>query len=374
MDKFMQPINVTKSFLPPVNEFKYYIDKIWDSNWLTNNGEFHNEFEKEIENYLKVSYCTLFCNGHLALDIAIKALKLKGEVITTPFTFASTTHAITMNGLLPRFCDISMDDYNIDVSKIEKLINENTCAIIPVHVFGSPCNVYEIERISKKYKIPVIYDAAHCFGVEIGGEAIGIFGDISMISFHATKVFNSIEGGVLTYSDEKLKYKLNCLKNFGITGPETVEMIGMNAKMNEFQAAMGLLNLKYIEKEINERKRVTNRYKRGLKELEGIRVLKENNNVKYNYSYFPILVDEKKVSCDRDLIYERLKEFNVFTRKYFYPIVTEYECYRDKYSTADTPNAKYVSDRILTLPIYGSLTDYEVDKICNLIKKIICNS
>jgi dTDP-4-amino-4,6-dideoxygalactose transaminase len=371
MEKFIVPINVTKSFLPPIDEFKTYMDKIWENNWLTNNGEFHNEFEKELLKHLKIPYCTLFSNGHSALDIAIKALNLKGEIITTPFTFASTTHAITMNGLIPKFCDISVEDYNIDTSKIEGLINKKTCAIMPVHVFGTPCNVSELDRISQRYNLPIIYDAAHCFGVELDGQSIGNFGNISMISFHATKVFNSIEGGLLTYSEEGLKHIFNCLKNFGITGPETVEAVGMNAKMNEFQAAMGLLNLKYIDSEIIERKRVANTYRNLLSGVKGIKLLQEKENIKYNYSYFPILIDEKVLGCTRDYIYEKLRDFNVITRKYFYPLVTEYECYKGKYNTEDVPNAKYVADRILTLPIYGKLTNEEVERICLIILSII---
>ena len=371
MDKLEKSIQVTRSSLPPIEEYKACLDKLWENKWLTNNGEFHNKFEKELASYLKISNCTLFSNGHLALDSAIKTLNLKGEVITTPFTFASTTHAIVMNGLVPKFCDISIDDCNIDVSKIKKLINKNTCAIMPVHVYGNPCDVYELDKISKEHSIPIIYDAAHCFGVEIDRRSLSDFGDISMISFHATKVFNTIEGGALIYKDKALQKTLNCLKNFGVTGPESVESVGLNAKMNEFQAIMGILNLKYIDEEIEKRKKITEKYTKLLKNIKGITILKKKENVKYNYSYFPIIIDEKITGCTRDYLHNELEKLNVFTRKYFYPLVSDYECYRDYYNSNETPIAKYVSDRILTLPIHGEITNENVDRICTFINTII---
>ena len=321
-------INVTMASLPPFDEYVEKIKSIWGNKWLTNNGELHNELKDELNTYLKVKNTTLFTNGHLALDIAIKALGLTGEVITTPFTFASTTHSIVMNNLTPVFCDINVDNFNIDVNKIEELITEKTSAIIPVHVFGYPCDIKEIERIAKKHKLKVIYDAAHVFGVEVDGIGIGNFGDISMFSLHATKVYNSIEGGVLTYNNEDLSKTLNRLKNFGITGLETVESVGLNAKMNEFQAAMGLLNLKYIDEQIKNRKRITEIYRRELKDLEGIYFLEDQENVKHNYSYFPIVIDESKTKVSRNELYDRLKERGIFTRKYFYPLVTDFDCYK----------------------------------------------
>ncbi|PRX35680.1 dTDP-4-amino-4,6-dideoxygalactose transaminase [Orenia metallireducens] len=370
MKKFKEPIFVTKSFLPPIEDYKKEIKKIWDSNWLTNNGPLHNEFKKKVSEYLKVKNSTLFVNGHLALDIAIKSLNLKGEVITTPFTFASTTHAIKMNGLKPVFCDIELVSYNIDVTKIEKLITEQTSAIIPVHVFGNPCNVKKIRKIAQKYNLKVIYDAAHTFGVEIDGKGVGNFGDVSMFSLHATKVFHSIEGGILTYNNNNYKEKFDLFKNFGITGPEKVEVVGLNAKMNEFQAAMGIVNLKYIDDEIEKRKKIAYEYRKLLKDIKGIKVLEDIEGVKHNYSYFPILINENEFGINRDELFDKLNEYNIFPRKYFYPLCNEYDCYRDDYNIKETPNAKYVADRIITLPMYSQLSIDNIEKIVDIIKGI----
>ena len=373
MEKFKKPIQVTKSFLPPIEEYTEKIKEIWKTSWVTNNGPLHNELEEEITKYLKVNSATLFNNGHLALDIAIKALGLTGEVITTPFTFASTTHAIVMNNLTPVFCDINRDDFTIDVNKIEDLITEKTSAIIPVHVFGYPCDVVKIEAIAKRHNLKVIYDAAHVFGVEINGSGIGGFGDLSMFSLHATKVYNSIEGGVITCNNKDLVKMLNSFKNFGITGPESIEVIGLNAKMNEFQAAMGLINLKYIDEQINNRRLVAETYKKELKEVVGITYLDDKDNVKHNYSYFPILIDEKITGIDRNELHEKLKEYNIFTRKYFYPLTTNFSCYSGRFDDADIPNAKYVSERVLTIPIYGELGEEKAGKIAQIIKGIVKN-
>lgn len=370
MEKFKEPIMVTKSFLPPIEEYKKEIEKIWETNWLTNQGPLHNDFNSKINEYLKVKNSTLFVNGHLALDVAIKALNLTGEVITTPFTFASTTHAIKMNGLKPVFCDVNLDNFTIDVNKIEALITSETSAIIPVHVFGNPCNIAKIEEIAAKHKLKVIFDAAHVFGVQVDGVGIGNFGDVSMFSLHATKVFNTIEGGVLTYNNKDLSKRFDLYKNFGITGPETVEAVGLNAKMNEFQAAMGLVNLRYVEKEIENRKAVAYKYREGLKEIKGIRALEDLPKVKHNYAYFPILVEKTEFGMDRNELHDKLKEYNVFARKYFHPLVNEFECYRNQYNVAETPNAKFVGDRVLTLPMYGRLELEKVEKICNIIKSL----
>ncbi|SHI73762.1 DegT/DnrJ/EryC1/StrS family aminotransferase [Clostridium intestinale] len=371
MDKFKQPIQVTKSFLPPLEEYIELLKSIWETSWLTNNGKLHNELQNNLLDYLGVKNTTLFTNGHLALDTAIKALKLNGEVITTPFTFASTTHAIVMNGLRPVFCDINMNDFTIDTDKIEELITEKTCAILPVHVFGYPCNIKKIEEIAKKYNLKVIYDAAHVFGVEVDGVGIGNFGDISMFSLHATKVYNTIEGGLLTYNDNEYSRKLNLLKNFGISGYEQVEEVGLNAKMNEFQAAMGLLNLKYVDDQIEKRKNIANIYRNDLKDIDGVYFLEDMENVKHNYAYFPVIIDEKIVGLTRDQIHERLKEFNVVTRKYFYPLAIDFDCYKGKYNEDNLFNAKYISERVLTLPIYGELSVEEAIKIVRLIKMVI---
>ncbi|WP_127837082.1 DegT/DnrJ/EryC1/StrS family aminotransferase [Clostridium prolinivorans] len=373
MNKLEKPIQVTKAFLPPLEEYVNMLREIWENSWVTNNGPLHNRLQEELTNYLKVSDCTLFTNGHLALDIAIKALKLEGEVITTPFTFASTTHAIVMNNLIPVFCDINMSDYTIDVHKIEELITDKTSAIIPVHVFGSPCDINAIEEIARKHNLKVIYDAAHAFGVEINGKGIGSYGDISMFSLHATKVYNTIEGGLLTYNNSDLKTKLNLLKNFGISGYEEVDEIGLNAKMNEFQAAMGILNLKYIDDQISKRKNIANIYRNGLKNLNGIKMVADKKNVEHNYAYFPIVIDEGKCGITRDQLFDSLREVNVMTRKYFYPLTTEFACYKGKYKDNHLHNAKYVAERVLTLPIYGELSEEDaykiVELVCNIFNK-----
>ncbi|WP_291941259.1 DegT/DnrJ/EryC1/StrS family aminotransferase [Cetobacterium sp.] len=372
MQKISEKIMVTKSFLPPFEEYSKEIEKIWETSWLTNMGPLHETFKNQLEKYLKVEYLTLATNGHLALEIGLKALDLPkgGEVITTPFTFASTTHAIVNSRLKPVFCDIETKTYNIDVEKIEALITDKTVAIMPVHVFGNPCNMKKIETIAKKYKLKIFYDAAHAFGVEVEGKGIGTFGDISMFSLHATKVFNSIEGGVLTYNDLQLQKKLRLLKNFGITGPETVEAVGLNCKMNEFQAAMGVVNLRYIDEQIQKRKIVIDRYRKNLKEINGIHYIEDLENVKHNYSYFPIIIDENIFGKTRDQLFDELKEYNIFTRKYFYPLITDFDCYKEEYGQIELPKAKYISNRVLTLPIYGDLAIELVDYICDAIKKI----
>ncbi|MDK2563801.1 DegT/DnrJ/EryC1/StrS family aminotransferase [Romboutsia sedimentorum] len=371
MKKFEYPINVTKSFLPPFEEYESVIKQIWNNRWLTNNGPIHMELENEITKYLKVNQSTLFTNGHLALDIAIKSMNLKGEVITTPFTFASTAHAIVSNNLKPVFCDINLKNFTIDVEKIEALITDKTCAIIPVHVFGYPCNVKAIEQIAKKYNLKVIYDAAHVFGVEIDGIGIGNYGDISMFSLHATKVYNSIEGGLLTFKDDTLKDKFNSYKNFGISDYESVKYVGSNAKMNEFQAAMGLVNLRYINEQIINRKIITDIYKSQLKEIEGIYMVEGKANIKHNYAYFPIIIDENKTGISRDELYNKLQQYNVFARKYFYPLITDFDCYKNMYQFNDLYNAKYISDRVLILPLYGDLLHEDVLEIVDIIKHII---
>lgn len=368
---FKEPIQVTKAFLPPFKEYIEKIQSMWSTNWITNNGCLHNELENKIANYLGVNNATLFTNGHLSLDIAIKALNIKGEVITTPFTFPSTTHAIVLNNLKPVFCDINKEDFTIDVDKIEELITDKTSAIIPVHVFGYPCDVEKIEKIAKDHNLKVIYDAAHVFGVEIGGIGIGNFGDISMFSLHATKVYNSIEGGILAYNNSDLEERLRSLKNFGYISNDEVEVVGLNAKMNEFQAAMGLCNLKYVDEQIKNRKEVARIYREQLEEVEGVYYLNDKEGIKHNYSYFPILVDEGCTGITRDELHESLKEYNIYTRKYFYPMIPELECYKGKYNSNNLNVAKYVSDRVLTLPIYGQLNLQDAYNIANNIKEII---
>lgn len=358
-------IQVTESSLPNIEEYIEEIRELWDSHWLTNNGVKHKKLEIGLMKYLKTPNVSLFTNGHLALEYIIEAFNLTGEVITTPFTFASTTHAIVRKGLKPIFCDINPCDYTIDVNNLESLITEQTSAIIPVHVYGNICNVNEIERIAQKYNLKVIYDAAHAFGVIVDGIGIANFGDASMFSFHATKVFNTIEGGAVTSKNESIIKQLNVLKNFGITGPENVDFIGGNAKMNEFQAAMGICNLRHIDREIKKRKAVAERYTERLSNTNEIRLCKSQSGVKSNYSYFPVIFDGYRLN--RDEVYERLKSKNINSRKYFYPLTNSFQCYTDKFDINQTPVAKYISERILTLPLYSDLELDDVDKICDTI-------
>lgn len=369
-----EKILVTRSSMPSLEEYIEEVRELWDSHWLTNMGIKHKELEEKLKNYLEVNNISLFSNGHMALELALQAMNLKGEVITTPFTFASTTHAIVRNGLTPIFCDINKKDYTIDVNEIEELITDKTCAILPVHVYGNVCNVEEIERIAKKYDLKVIYDAAHSFGVKYNGKGIGQYGDASMFSFHSTKVYNTIEGGAICFTDEELGKKLYQLKNFGIKNEVVVDGIGANAKMNEFQAAMGICNLRYIDVEIEKRKNVFNRYRDNLINIKGIKLSNIQERVTPNYSYFPIVVDEKIFGSSRNEIYEKLKENNIFARKYFYPLTSSFDCFNGKYDANKTPKALYISKRILTLPLYADLELDTVDKICKIILSLKNNN
>lgn len=364
MDKLIQ---VTKTSIPTFTEYTNEIKGLWDSHWLTNMGIKHKELERDLLKYLNVPNITLFTNGHLALENVIQAFNLTEEVITTPFTFASTTHAIVRNGLKPVFCDINSDDYTIDVDKIESLINERTSAIIPVHVYGNVCDVEAIDKIAKKHNLKVIYDAAHTFGVTVNGKGIGAFGDASMFSFHATKVFNTIEGGAVTFHDSALNKVLNELKNFGITSPESVGYVGGNAKMNEFQAAMGICNLRHVDSEILKRKNVVERYTSHLEGLKGIKLSPQQEEVQSNYAYFPVVFDGYKKT--RDEVFDELKDHNIIARKYFYPLTNSFECYKGQYNVQDTPVAQYIAERVLTLPLYADLDLDDVDRICEIIKK-----
>lgn len=357
---------VTQSSMPNIEEYMEEIKPIFDAKWLTNMGPEHQKLQKQLEEYLNVKHITLFSNGHMALYSAIKALDLEGEVITTPFTFISTTHAIMQNGLKPVFCDIEPDTYTMDSSKIEELITDKTCAIVPVHVYGNICNVEEIEKIAKKHNLKVIYDAAHAFGTEYKGKGIGNFGDISMFSFHATKVFNTIEGGGASFNSDELVKKLDLQKNFGITGPETAEEIGMNAKMTEFQAAMGVCNLRHLEEEIEKRRKVVETYRKRLSNVKGIKLSKIQENVKQNYAYFPVIFEDD-FSKTRDEVMKELAEHNIFTRKYFYPLITDFECYNKEYDSSETPIAKHMADRVLTLPLFADLPIEKVNEICDVI-------
>lgn len=367
----MDRILVTRSSMPPLEEYVEEIRSLWDTHWLTNMGEKHAALEKKLAEYLQVSNISLFTNGHMALELTLQALELKGEVITTPFTFVSTTHAIVRNGLTPVFCDIDPKTYTIDTKMLECLITDKTQAIVPVHVYGQPCDVEEIERIAVKYGIKVIYDAAHAFGVKYKGVGIGRYGDASMFSFHATKAFNTIEGGAVSYQNPELGGKLYRLRNFGIMDEETVDTVGANAKMNEFQAAMGLCNLRHIEEEIGKRKRVFERYKKHLNSVDGIYTMNIRENVEYNYAYFPVLFDERVLGYSRNDVDKKLKSQGIYARKYFYPITNSFNCYNQNYSVQDTPVAYELSKCILTLPMYADLELNEVDHICELILEMV---
>lgn len=360
-------ILVTRSSMPALDEYIDEIKELWESHWLTNMGFKHQQFQKKLKEYLCVENVELLTNGHMALELSMQALNLKGEVITTPFTFASTTHAIVRNGLEPVFCDINPINFTIDTSKIEELITDKTCAIVPVHVYGNICNIEEIERIAKKYDLKVIYDAAHTFGIKYKGKGIGSFGDVSCFSFHATKVFHSIEGGAVCYQDQDFGIELYRLKNFGIRGPEIVDGIGANAKMNEFCAAMGLCNLRHIKAEIAKRKRVVERYRNHLSNIDGIQIVSVQENVEPNYAYFPVVFDEKVFGVSRNEVFVKLEENGIGTRKYFYPLTNTFHCFHGKYDVNLTPIALHVSKRVLTLPLYADLSIEDVDRICEII-------
>ena len=367
----MSKILVTKSSMPPYEEYCEEIKELWSSHWLTNMGVKHNTLQKNLEEYLGVPHIALYTNGHLALENAISALNLPkgGEVITTPFTFASTTHAIVRNGLVPVFCDIKEDDFTIDTEKLETLINDKTVAIVPVHVYGNICDVEKIDFIAKKYGLKVIYDAAHAFGVKYKGISSACFGDASMFSFHATKVFNTIEGGCVCFNNDNWVQLLNDMKNFGIHGPESVQYIGGNAKMNEFQAAMGICNLRHIDKEILKRKKIVEKYRERLEGVEGIKLSVIQKNVESGYADFPIIFENYKYT--RNEIFEKLAEFDIGARKYFYPLTNSFECYRN-YPTAGTdrtPIAQHIALRVLTLPLYADLPLEDVDRICDIVLK-----
>lgn len=361
-------INVTRSSMPSFEEYCEEIKELWDTHWLTNMGVKHKQLQAQLEEYLDTPHVVLYTNGHLALENVIAAMDLPegGEVITTPFTFVSTTHAIVRNGLIPVFCDINDVDYTMDVTKIEALITEKTVAIVPVHVYGNLCNTDAIQRIADKYGLKVIYDAAHAFGTSKDGIGVANFGDASMFSFHATKVFNTIEGGAVTFRGDMVQ-KLNDLKNFGIRGPESVAYIGGNAKMNEFQAAMGICNLRHVDEEILKRKAVVEHYRKRLEGVEGIKLCAEQAGVKPNYAYFPVVFDGYRYT--RDEVFENLGKNGIVARKYFYPLTNDIACYQDMPTAgADkTPVAKHIADRVLTLPLYADLSIEQVDRICDLI-------
>ncbi len=365
----MSSINVTRSSMPSYEEYCEEIRELWDSRWLTHNGIKHQTLEAELKQYMSVPNVTLYTNGHLALENALDVLQLQGEVITTPYTYASTTQAIVRNGLVPVFCDIKEDDYTIDPSKIEDLITERTSAIVGVHVYGNLCDTDAIEAIAQKHGLKVIYDAAHAFGVRRNGVDASNFGDMAMFSFHATKVFHTIEGGCLTYKDPQYRELLDALKFYGMSKNGEFENVGSNAKMTEFAAAMGLCNLRHIDGEIAKRKTVAERYFERLSHTPGIRLNFPKADIHSNFAYFPVIFDGYKYG--RDEVFEILKNENIIARKYFYPITNEFSCYKKlpEIRPGNTPVAKYISDRVLCLPLYADLSVADVDRICDIILK-----
>lgn len=360
-------ILVTRSSMPSMEEYIEEIRSIWDSHWLTNMGEKHKALQAELQKYMGVPAVELLTNGHMALELSLQAMNLQGEVITTPFTFASTTHAIVRNGLEPVFCDIDPETYTMDVTQIERLITDRTCAILPVHVYGNVCNIEEIERIAHKYGLKVLYDAAHTFGETYKGQGIGNFGDASCFSFHATKVFNTIEGGAVCYRDPDMGRRLYELKNFGIHGPEEVDAVGANAKMNEFCAAMGLCNLRHVDEEIAKRRAVVERYREHLEGVDGLRLNVQQPEVRSNYAYFPVVFDENLFGASRNEVMDALAQNGIGARKYFYPLTNTFECFHGKYDVDATPVALHMAKRVLTLPLYADLSMEDVDRICKIV-------
>lgn len=360
-------ILVTRSSMPDIDEYMNEIRSLWDTHWLTNMGPKHIQLQTELCRYMGVENVELLTNGHMALELTLQAMNLQGEVVTTPFTFASTTHAIVRNGLEPVFCDIDPDTFTIDTKQLESLITDRTCAILPVHVYGNVCDIEEIERIAHKYELKVIYDAAHTFGESYKGTGIGAFGDASCFSFHATKVFNTIEGGAVTYKDRRLGERLYDLKNFGIHGPEEVDAVGANAKMNEYCAAMGLCNLKHIDEEIAKRGKIVNRYRTHLDGVEGIQLNAIQADVDSNYAYFPVVIEERIFGSSRAEVCDALAERGIGTRKYFYPLTNTFTAFHGRYDASQTPVALHVSKRVLTLPLYADLAVEDVDCICEII-------
>ena len=382
-------ITVTSPLLPNLDEFHELLKEIWDSKWITNNGSFHKQLEKALCEYLKVPYISLFTNGTLPLLTALQALRITGEVITTPYSFVATTHSIWLNGCKPVFVDIEPETGNLDPNKIEAAITPKTTAIMPVHVYGKPCDTKAIKNIADKYGLKVIYDAAHAFGVEVPSEEYGLnavtaessmdngqcsilkAGDMSTLSFHATKVYNTLEGGALVMHDEQTKKRIDYLKNFGFAGETEVVAPGINSKVDEVRCAYGLLNLKQVDSAIENRHQVANRYREVLKDIEGISYWEDMPNVKHNYSYFPIFVDAKSYGMTRDELYFKMREQGVFGRRYFYPLICEFSTYRGLESSTreNLPNAYKIADEVICLPMHHALSEENIQRILNIIVK-----
>lgn len=367
MKGFNKPIYVTRPFLPPIDRFVQGLGEIWQSHWLTNDGPILQRFEKLLSDYHQTKNISVFCNGTLALQTGLQAMNISGNVITTPFTFVATTHSLYWNKIQPVFCDIDPDYYNLDPEKVEEKITPWTTAILAVHVFGNPCNIQRLQEIAVKHDLTLIFDSAHAFGVKIDGQPVARFGDMSMFSFHATKLYHSFEGGMLVFSDQHLKKKLNYLKNFGFKNELEVVMPGTNAKMNEVQALMGCIMLEYIDEIIAKQKQITNVYRERLENVSGITMQGDMPGVQHNYSYMPVRINQAEYGMNRDNLYERLKEYNIFSRRYFYPLICDYPCYRSVPVNDPLVVARKVSSEILTLPVYPDLRLDDVYRICDII-------
>ena len=359
---------VTRPDLPPLEEFTAYLEKIWDRKWLTNNGLFHRQLEERLADYLGVGYVSLFSNGTLALLSALQVLRIKGEVITTPYSFVATSHALNWNGITPVFCDIDPLTLNLDPARIEALITPNTTAILPVHVYGNPANVREIERIADVYGLKVIYDACHAFGVREGRESILNYGDLSVLSFHATKIFTTMEGGAIVTNDAKLKQRIDYIKNFGFADETTVMAPGINGKMNEMQAALGLLQLKYVDERIRARERLSRLYRELLAGLPGLTLLHRAPEVEHNWAYFPVFVEEG----GRDALYGALRERNIYARRYFYPLISHFPMYRGLPSAVpeNLPVAEAAAQKVICLPLYPAMEEADVERVCGVVRQV----
>ena len=364
-------ITVTSPLLPNLDDFYEMLKEIWKSKWITNNGDFHKQLETELASYLKVPFLSLFTNGTLPLITALQAMRISGEVITTPYSFVATTHALWWNGITPVFVDIDPQTCNIDPNKIEAAITSRTSAIMPVHCYGRPCDTRAIQDIADKYGLKVIYDAAHAFGVEVDGRSILNEGDMSTLSFHATKVYNTIEGGALICHDEKTKQRIDYLKNFGFAGETTVVAPGINSKMDEIRAAYGLLNLRQVDSAIEARHQVAIKYREALKDVSGITFFDDIEGVRHKYSYFPIFVDEEKYGMSRDALYFKMREHNVYGRRYFYPLISTFSTYRGLHSSNpdNLPVATRIANQVICLPMHHALSDEDIQRTIDLIVK-----
>lgn len=363
-------ITVTAPLLPDLDELNLYLKDIWQRGWITNNGHYHQELEKALAKHLKVPYLSLFTNGTLPLITALQALEIKGEVITTPFSFVATTHSLWWNGIKPVFVDIDPLTGNLDPEKIEAAITKNTTAIMPVHVYGNPCDTVKIKAIADKYGLKVIYDAAHAFGVEVDGRSILEEGDISTLSFHATKTYNTVEGGAMVVHDAAMKQKIDYLKNFGFAGEIEVVGPGINSKMDEIRAAYGLINLKLVDKAIEARRKVAVRYRSDLKNIDGISFFEDMAGVKHNYSYFPIFVDEERYGMSRDALYQKMKDRNILGRRYFYPLISSFSTYASLESASpdNLPNAHNMAESVICLPVHHALSEEDLERVISVIR------